>query len=96
MDNRNRLRDFPRRPGFFINYRQSSYMMKLQGLIITARSLFGGRRLTFCFVIGGLESESERIFHVDPIRGGQNQACSTSAGIGCPIHGQPSDGEVGC
>ena len=48
------------------------------------------------FIIGGLESESECIFHVDPIRGGQNQACSTSVGIGGPIHGQPPDGEVGC
>ena len=30
---------------------QSSYMMKLQGLIATARSLFGGHRLTFGFVV---------------------------------------------
>ena len=28
---------------------QSSYIMKLQGLISTARSLFGGHRLTFGF-----------------------------------------------
>ena len=82
MDNRNRLRDFPSHPGFFINNRQSSYMMKLQGLIVTARSLFGGRRPTFGLFIRGLESESECIFHVDPIRGGQNQACSTFVGIG--------------
>ena len=48
------------------------------------------------FVVGGLESEFEYILHIDPIRGGQNQAYSTSVGIGGPIHGQPPYGEVGC
>ena len=71
MENRNKLRDFPRRPSFFINnrlpsrvyvirrsrfpsclrQRQSSDMMKLQGLISNALSLFGGHRLTFGFVV---------------------------------------------
>ena len=71
MENRNRLRDFPRCPSFFINNRlpsrvcvilrsrfpfylcqhQSSDMMKLQGLIATARSLFGGHKPTFGFVV---------------------------------------------
>ena len=30
---------------------QSSYMMKLQGLIVITRGLFGGRRPTFGFVV---------------------------------------------
>ena len=71
MENWNRLRDFPRCLGFFINnclpsrvyvihcsrfpsclrQRQSSDMMKLQGLIVTVRSLFGGHRPTFGFVV---------------------------------------------
>ena len=71
MDNRNRLRDFPKCPGFFINnrlpsrvyvirrsrfpsylrHRRSSDMMKLQGLIAITRSLFGGYRPTFGFVV---------------------------------------------
>ena len=50
----------------------------------------------FGFVVGGLESKSKCIFHVDPIRGGQNQPYSTSVGIGSPIYGQSPDGEVGC
>ena len=50
----------------------------------------------FGFGVGGMESESGCIFHVDPIWGGQNQACSTSVGIGGPIHEQPPDREVGC
>ena len=49
----------------------------------------------FDFVIGGLEPESECIFQVDPIRGGQNQTCTVSLSIGGPIYGQPPDGEVG-
>ena len=71
MENWNRLRDFPRCPGFFINnhlpsrvyvihcsrfpsylrQHRSSDMMKLQDLIATARSLFGGHRSTFGFVV---------------------------------------------
>ena len=71
MENQNRLRDFPRCLGFFINnhlpsrvyfichsrfpsnlhQHRSSDMMKLQGLIATAQSLFGGHRSTFGFVI---------------------------------------------
>ena len=71
MENRNRLRDFPRCLDFFINnclpsrvyvirrsrfpsyirQRRSSDMMKLQGLIATAQSLFGGHRPTFGFVV---------------------------------------------
>ena len=71
MENWNRLRDFPRCPGFFINnrlpsrvyvisrshfpsylhQRRSPDMMKLQGLITTVRSLFGGHRPTFGFVV---------------------------------------------
>ena len=71
MENRNRLCDFPRCPGFFINNRlpsrvyvirrsrfpsylhqiRSSDMMKLHGLIATARSLFGGHRPTFGFIV---------------------------------------------
>ena len=49
----------------------------------------------FGFVIGGLEPESECIFHVVPIRGGQNQPYVASLSIGGPIYGQPLDGEVG-
>ena len=49
----------------------------------------------FGFVIGGLEPESECIFHVDPIRGGQNQTCTASLSIGGPIYKKPLDGEVG-
>ena len=71
MENRNKLRDFPRCPDFFIDNclpsrvyvirrsrfpsylrkRRSSNMMKLQGLITTKRSLFGGHRSTFGFVV---------------------------------------------
>ena len=71
MENRNRLCDFLRCPGFFINnclssrvyvircsrflsyfrQRQISDMMKLQGLITTVQSLFGGHRPTFGFVV---------------------------------------------
>ena len=71
MENRNRLRDFPKRLGFFINnclasmvsvilhsqlpssiqQCRSSYMMKLQGLVITEQGRFGGRRTTFGFVV---------------------------------------------
>ena len=71
MENQNRLRDFPRCPGFFIDNRlpsrvyvirfsrfpsylhqhRSSDMMKLQGLIATVRSLFGGHRPTLGFVV---------------------------------------------
>ena len=71
MENRNRLRDFPRCLDLFINkclpsrvyvirrsrfpsyirQRRSSDMMKLQGLIAIARSLFGGHRPTFGFVV---------------------------------------------
>ena len=47
------------------------------------------------FIIGGLEPESECIFHVNPIQGGQNQTYTTSLSIGGPIYGQPLDGEVG-
>ena len=43
-----------------------------------------------------MESKSKCIFHVDPIRGGQNQPCSAFVGISGPIYGQPLDGEVGC
>ena len=50
----------------------------------------------FGFVVGGLESEFECILHVDPIRGGQNQPCSASVGIGSPIYEQPPNGEVVC
>ena len=49
----------------------------------------------FGFVIEGLEPESECIFHVDPIWGGQNQPCIASLSVGDPIYGQPPDGEVG-
>ena len=55
----------------------------------------GNDSFTFDFVIGGLEPESECIFHVDPIQGGQNQPCTTSLSIGCPIYRQPPDGEIG-
>ena len=71
MENRNKLRDFPRCPGFFIDNRlpsrvyvirhscfpsylcqhQSSDMMKLQGLIASARSLFSGHRPTFGLIV---------------------------------------------
>ena len=71
MENKNRLRDFPKCPGFFINnrlplrvyvirhsrfpsylhQRQILDMMKLQGLIATAQSLFGGHRPMFGFVV---------------------------------------------
>ena len=51
--------------------------------------------LIFSFVIGGLELESECIFHVDPIRGGKNQPCTASLSMGGPIYGQPPDEEVG-
>ena len=46
-------------------------------------------------VIGGLKSESECVFHVNPVQGGQNQIRPPSLGIGGPIYGQPSDGQVG-
>ena len=39
----------------------------------------------FDFAIGGLEPKSECIFHVDPIRGGQNQPCTAALSIGSPI-----------
>ena len=48
----------------------------------------------FGFVIGGLEPESECIFHVDPMQGGQNQTYTASLSIDGPIHGQPPDEEV--
>ena len=48
----------------------------------------------FGFVIGGLEPESDCIFHADPIQGGQNQPCTASLSVGDPIYGQPPDGEV--
>ena len=48
----------------------------------------------FDFVVGGMEPEFECIFHVDPIRGGQNQVCSASLSIGGPVYRQPSYGEV--
>ena len=51
--------------------------------------------LIFGSVIGGMEPESECIFHCDSIRGGQNQTCIASLGISGPIYGQPLDGEVG-
>ena len=68
MENWNRLRDFLRCPGFFIDnhlpsrvyvIRRSGFPfclrqrrpMKLQGLSATARSLFGGHRPTFSFVV---------------------------------------------
>ena len=49
----------------------------------------------FGFIIGGMEPESECIFHVDPIRGGKDQTYTSSLSIGDSIHGQPPDGEVG-
>ena len=52
-------------------------------------------RLIFGLIIGGLEAESEGVFHVYPVRGGQDQNCTTSLGIGGPVHGQLLDGEVG-
>ena len=55
----------------------------------------GNDSFIFGFVIGGLEPDSECIFHVDPIRGGQNQIGTSSLSIGGPIYGQPPDGEVG-
>ena len=55
----------------------------------------GNDSFLFEFVIGGLEPESECIFHVDPIRGGQNQLGTASLSISGPIYGQPPDGEVG-
>ena len=48
----------------------------------------------FGFIIGGLKPESKCIFHVNPIRGGQDQPCTTSLSFGGPIYGQPLDGEV--
>ena len=48
------------------------------------------------FVIGGLKSESECVFNVNPVRGGQNQTRTASLGIGGPIYRQPPDGQVGC
>ena len=48
----------------------------------------------FSFIIGGLEPESECIFHVNPIWGDQNQPCTISLSIGGPIYGQPPDREV--
>ena len=56
---------------------------------------YNNDNFVFGFVIGGLEPESECIFHVDPIRGGQNQPCTSSLSIGGPIYRQPPDGEVG-
>ena len=55
----------------------------------------GNDSFILCFVIGGLEPDSECIFHVDPIRGGQNQISTSSLSIGGPIYEQPLDGEVG-
>ena len=55
----------------------------------------GNDSFVFEFVIGGLEPESECIFHVDPIRGAQNQLGTASLSIRGPIYGQPPDGEVG-
>ena len=60
-----------------------------------ARLSPGNDKFIFEFVIGGLEPESECIFNVDLIRGGQNQPCTASLSIGGPIYRQPSDGEVG-
>ena len=55
----------------------------------------GNDSFIFGFVIGGLEPESECIFHADPIRGGLNQPCATSLSVGGPIYRQPPYGEVG-
>ena len=54
----------------------------------------GNDSFIFGFVIGGMEPKSECIFHVDPIRGGQNQPCTASLSVGGPIYGQPPDGEA--
>ena len=55
----------------------------------------GNDNFIFGFDIGGLEPESECIFHVESIWGGQNQPCTTSLSIGSSIYGQPPDREVG-
>ena len=55
----------------------------------------GNDSFIFGFVIGGLEPESEGIFHVNPIRRGHNQPCTASLSIGGPIYGQPLNGEDG-
>ena len=55
----------------------------------------GNDNFIFGVVIGGLEPKYECIFHVDSIRGGQNQTCTAFFGIGGPIYGQSPDGEVG-
>ena len=54
----------------------------------------GNDNFIFGFVIEDLEPKSECIFHVDPIRGGQNQPCTASLSIGGPIYEHPPDGEV--
>ena len=51
----------------------------------------GNDNFIFGFVIGGFEPESECIFHVDPIRGGQNQPCTASLSVGGPSYEQPPD-----
>ena len=43
--------------------------------------------LIFDLVIGGLEAESEGVFHVYPVWRGQDQTCAAPLGIGGPVHG---------
>ena len=50
--------------------------------------------LIFGLVIGGLEAKFERIFHIYPVWRGQDQICTASLSIGCPVDGQPPYGEV--
>ena len=50
--------------------------------------------LIFGLVIGGLESEFEGLFHINPFWRGQDQTCTASLGIGGLVHEQPPDREV--
>ena len=51
--------------------------------------------LIFGLVIGGLEAESEGVFHIYSVWRGQDQTCTASLGIDGPVHEKPLDGEVG-
>ena len=51
--------------------------------------------LIFGLIIGGLEAESEGVFHIYHVWRGQDQTCIASLGIVNLVHGQLPDGEDG-
>ena len=51
--------------------------------------------LIFGLVIGGLEAQSEGVFHIYSVWRGQDHTCTASLSIGSPVHKQPPDGQIG-